>query len=408
MRLPFFISKRYFFSRKGAFVNFITIISILGVAVGVAALIIALSISTGFTETMKRKLGELYADLNIVGINSEIDDKSAKNIIEELNKDPSIQGASPLVLGIGLLSSDFSNIPKVARVVGIEKSSYSNVVSLMKYVKGSGDLSVFEDGSKGVIIGKDLADSLGVEEGDSLNFLVPKLTPSPFGSIPRVLTLKITGILKSDYYLYDTEFIYLDFYLCQKLFTSGGVHSIQIKLKDSHMTEVFKHNLEKRMGPKLRVLDLMETNKEFFKALKMERLLLFFAIGLIVVVASLNIISTLVLLVMEKVKDIGILRSIGASSRQIRNIFLLEGMMIGVSGTVLGNIIGILSAFLLNKYKAIPLSLEVYPIPYVPFETSSGQVLVVTLFALIISFVSTLYPSQKAAKLLPLEALRYE
>ncbi len=408
MRLPFFIAKRYFFSRKGAFINFITVISILGVAVGVAALIIALSISTGFTETMKRKLGELYADLNIVAISGEIDEKSAKEIIEELDKNPAVKGASPLVLGIGLISSDFSSIPKVVRVAGIEKNSFKNVVSLMKYVKGSGDLSVFDDGSKGAIIGKDLADSLGVGEGDTVNFLVPRLTQSPFGSIPRVLTLKITGILKSDYYLYDTEFAYLDFNLCQKLFTSGGVHSIQIRLKDSETMESFKYYLEKKIDSKMRVLDLLETNKEFFKALKMERLLLFFAIGLIVVVASLNIVSTLILLVMEKVKDIGLLRSVGVSSSQIRIIFLLEGMMIGMTGTIFGDIIGAVSAFLLNKYKAIPLSLEVYPIPYVPFEISSGQVLIVTIFALAISFVSTLYPSQQAAKLLPLEALRYE
>lgn len=408
MRLSFFIAKRYFLSRKGAFINFITIISILGVAVGVAALIIALSISTGFTETMKRKLGELYADLNIAGLGTEIDDKTSKEIIDSLEKNDMVKGASPIILGIGLLSSDFSNIPKVARVVGIERKSFSNVVPLMKYVKGNGDLSSFDDGSKGVIIGKELAESLGVVEGDTLNFLVPKVIPSPFGSIPRVITLRVTGILKSDYYIYDTEFIYLDFNFCRKLFTSGGVHSIQVRAENPQKLATLKNELQNSVGQKFRVLDLMETNKEFFKALKMERLLLFFAIGLIVVVASLNIVSTLILLVMEKIRDIGLLRSIGASSKQVRNIFLFEGMMIGITGTILGDLLGTLLAFILNKYKAIPLSLEVYPIPYVPFETSVQQVLVVTIFALAISFASTLYPSQKASNLLPLEALRYE
>jgi len=156
------------------------------------------------------------------------------------------------------------------------------------------------------------------------------------------------------------------------------------------------------------VVDLIETNKEFFKALKMERLLLFIAIGLIVVVASLNIVSTLILMVMEKVRDIGLLRSIGASSSDIRNIFLFEGLIIGVIGTLIGDILGVICTHFLNEYKVIPLSLDVYPIPYVPFESGLWQIVIVTLFSIVVSFLATLYPSKKASHLIPLDALRYE
>jgi lipoprotein-releasing system permease protein len=409
MRLPFFIAKRYFFARKGTFIRFITLISILGVAIGVFALIIALSISNGFTDTMKRKLNEFYADINILGLSAEIDKESAENIIDSLKTNPDVKGVSPIVLGIGILTTnDHPKIARIARVLGIDENSYKSVVDLKKYVRGNGELINYDDGSKGAIIGVDLANSLGLDIGDTIDFIVPKTTMSPFGSIPKIITLKITGILKSDYYLYDTEFVYLDLNLSKKIFTDGGVHSIEVRLKDPSRLASVKENLKNQLGQKFRVVDLIETNKEFFKALKMERLLLFIAIGLIVIVASLNIVSTLILMVMEKVRDIGLLRSIGASSKDIRNIFLFEGLIIGVIGTLIGDILGALCTHFLNKYKVIPLSLDVYPIPYVPFESGIWQILIVTAFSIIVSFLATLYPSKKASNLIPLDALRYE
>jgi lipoprotein-releasing system permease protein len=409
MRLPLFIAKRYFFARKGTFIRFITLISILGVAIGVFALIIALSISNGFTDTMKRKLNEFYADINILGLSAEIDKESAENIIDSLKTNPDVKGVSPIVLGIGILTTnDHPKIAKIARVLGIDENSYKSVVDLKKYVRGNGELINYDDGSKGAIIGVDLANSLGLDIGDTIDFIVPKTTMSPFGSIPKIITLKITGILKSDYYLYDTEFVYIDLNLSKKIFTDGGVHSIEVRLKDPSRLASVKENLKNQLGQKFRVVDLIETNKEFFKALKMERLLLFIAIGLIVIVASLNIVSTLILMVMEKVRDIGLLRSIGASSKDIRNIFLFEGLIIGVIGTLIGDILGALCTHFLNKYKVIPLSLDVYPIPYVPFESGIWQILIVTAFSIIVSFLATLYPSKKASNLIPLDALRYE
>ncbi len=409
MRLPFFIARRYFFARRGTFIRFITLISILGVAIGVFALIIALSISNGFTDTMKRKLNEFYADINILGLSAEIDKEGAENVIESLKDNPDVKGVSPIVLGIGILTTtDHPKIARIARVLGVDENSYQSVVDLKKYVRGNGELENYDDGSKGAIVGVDLANSLGLDIGDTIDFIVPKMTMSPFGSVPKIITLRITGILKSDYYLYDTEFVYLDLNLSKKLFTDGGVHSIEVRLKDPSKLASIKENLKNQLGQRYRVVDLIETNKEFFKALKMERLLLFIAIGLIVVVASLNIVSTLILMVMEKVRDIGLLRSIGASSSDIRNIFLFEGLIIGVIGTLMGDIFGVICTHFLNEYKVIPLSLDVYPIPYVPFESGLWQIVIVTLFSIVVSFLATLYPSKKASHLIPLDALRYE
>jgi lipoprotein-releasing system permease protein len=409
MRLSLFVAKRYLFARKkGAFISFITVISILGVSVGVAALIIALAISNGFTETMKKKLNEFYADINIMGLTYEIDNNNVQDILAKLESDKEVKGATPIVLGIGLLAEKFSGVPKVARIVGIEPESHKNVIDLYRYVKGGGELKEFEDGAQGAIIGADLAQSMGLETGDTVELIVPRMTLSPFGPIPKIVTLRVTGLLKSGYYLYDNEFLYLNYGLSQKLFTRGGASAVEVRLKDPRKIQSVKNRLIGSLGESYRILDLIETNSEFFKALKMERLLLFLAIGLIVIVAALNIVSTLILMVMEKVRDIGILRSMGASSRDIRAIFLFQGLFIGLIGTIIGDILGTAAAFLLDKYKVIPLSLDVYPIPYVPFQTGFGQIFLVSVFSLGISLIATLYPSRKAANLSPLDALRYE
>jgi lipoprotein-releasing system permease protein len=242
-----------------------------------------------------------------------------------------------------------------------------------------------------------------------VQLLAPRLTLSPFGNIPKLVTLQVTGILRTGYYLYDTEFLYVDVDLARSLFSAQGrVSSVQVRLSDPSSLDRVRSRLQAALGADYRVLDLVGSNAEFFKALRMERILLFLAIGLIVMVAALNIISTLVLMVMEKVRDIGILRSMGASRSDIRNIFLFQGMVIGVVGTILGAILGTAACVILDRTRAIPLSLDVYPLPYVPFVTSAGQVAAVCAFSLAVSFLATLYPSRRASLMDPVEALRYE
>ena len=410
MSLTTFVGRRYLFARRRqAFISLITVISVLGVTVGVMALIIALAISTGFTTRIRDKIQLLNAHLNILGGPEELSPERCRIVETALVKDSRTRAFAPLVLGTGLASGPVTRVQMVAKVVGVDAVRQLDVVDLKPYIQGEVFLGQTPDGAHGAVLGADLAQSLGVSLGDTVQLLAPKLTLSPFGSMPKLVNLKVTGLLQTGYYLYDTEFIYLDLSLAQTLFSRPGfVSAVQVRLKDPDALDACRKDLQKALGPDFRVLDLIGSNAEFFKALRMERVLLFLAIGLIVMVAALNIISTLILMVMEKVRDIGILRSMGASSRDIQKIFLFQGMVIGVAGTVLGAVLGVTACAVLERTHAIPLSLDVYPLPYVPFLTSPGQVAWVCAFAILVSFMATLYPSLRAAKLDPVEALRYE
>jgi len=410
MSLTTFVGRRYLFARRRqAFISLITVISVLGVTVGVMALIIALAISTGFTTRIRDKIQLLNAHLNILGGPEELSPERFRIVEAALAKESRTRAFAPLVLGTGLASGPVTRVQMVAKVVGVDPARQLDVVDLKPYIQGEVFLGQTPDGSHGAVLGADLAQSLGVGLGDSVQLLAPKLTLSPFGSMPKLVNLKVTGLLQTGYYLYDTEFIYLDLSLAQTLFSRPGfVSAVQVRLKDPDTLDACRKDLQKALGPDFRVLDLIGSNAEFFKALRMERVLLFLAIGLIVMVAALNIISTLILMVMEKVRDIGILRSMGASSSDIQKIFLFQGMVIGVAGTVLGAVLGVTACSVLERTHAIPLSLDVYPLPYVPFLTSPGQVAWVCAFAILVSFAATLYPALRAARLDPVEALRYE
>lgn len=409
MSLALFVGRRYLLARRRqAFISLITLISVAGVAVGVMALIVALAVSTGFTTRIREKIQLLNADLNVMGGLGDMTQEQTRRAEEILSTDRRVKAFTPVVLGTGLVGGPATRVGVVAKVVGVQSETQRRVVDLAPYVQGSGSLGSFPDGSRGAVFGADLAAELGVAPGDTVQLLAPRLTLSPFGNIPRIVPLKVTGLLRTGYYLYDTGFVFVDVEEARALFSGPGrVSSLQVRLRPEVSLDDVRRDLQARLGADFRVLDLIATNAEFFKALRMERVLLFLAIGLIVMVAALNIVSTLVLMVMEKVRDIGILRSMGASAADIRRIFLFQGMVIGAVGTVLGAAAGVAACLLMDRYRLIPLSLDVYPLPFVPFVTSPGQVAMVCAFAMGVSFLATLYPATRAAALDPVEALRY-
>ncbi len=410
MSVVFFVGRRYLVARRRqAFISLITVISTLGVAVGVMALVIALAISTGFTTRIQEKIQLLNAHLNILGGPEGLAPGDAATIREALARDPRVKASTPIVLGTALVSGPSGRTGMVAKVLGVDPETQHQVVDLKPYIEGTPALGTTPDGTPTALLGAELAENLGVSEGDTIQLLAPRLTLSPFGNLPKMVPLRIAGILRTGYYLYDTEFIVVGLPLAQSLFTRPGVVSaVQVRLKDPRDIGACRSSLQISLGAGFRVLDLIGSNAEFFKALRMERVLLFLAIGLIVMVAALNIVSTLILMVMEKVRDIGILRSMGASSGDILRIFLFQGTVIGAVGTALGATAGVVACRILDQTHAIPLSLDVYPLPFVPFMTSPGQVAWVCAFALAVSFLATLYPAFRAARLDPVEALRFE
>jgi lipoprotein-releasing system permease protein len=410
MSVVFFVGRRYLVARRRqAFISLITVISTLGVAVGVMALIIALAISTGFTTRIQEKIQLLNAHLNILGGPEGLSPRDAARIQEALARDPRVKASTPIVLGTALVSGPSGRTGMVAKVLGVDPETQHQVVDLKPYIDGAKTLGTNPDGTPAALLGAELAENLGVSEGDTIQLLAPRLTLSPFGNMPKMVPLRIAGILHTGYYLYDTEFVVVGLPLAQSLYTRPGVVSaIQVRLKDPQDIGTCRASLQTSLGMGFRVLDLIGSNAEFFKALRMERVLLFLAIGLIVMVAALNIVSTLILMVMEKVRDIGILRSMGASSGDILRIFLFQGTVIGAVGTALGATAGVVACGVLDRTHAIPLSLDVYPLPFVPFMTSPGQVAWVCAFALAVSFLATLYPAFRAARLDPVEALRFE
>jgi len=443
MRFELFIASRYLRAkRRQAVVGIITVISVLGVAAGVASLIIALAINNGFRQDLQERLLGSTSHVNLLRVESDgIRDWRA--LMDRLSKEPHIMAAAPAVYEQVLVSR--GSRAKGAVLKGIIPADERRVSDLLKSVN-VGSAAELEDSGSGknragespaptlpsadakvdapdslaaardrvaamppIVLGKDMAAELGATVGSVVLVTSPQGELTPFGMVPKYIRFRVVGIFDSGFYDYDSSWGFIRLADAQQLFGIDDVVSVlAFKVDDIYRADVIAKEVEAAAGKGFMSTQWMEQNKPLFRALRLERVVTFITIGLIVFVAALNILISLTMMVMEKTKDIAVLMSMGAKKTQVRRIFILQGVLIGVVGTALGLVLGYAFSWAGGHYHLIALSAEVYSIDYVPFAPRWLDGILVSLIAVGVSFIATVYPSSSAARVLPAEALRYE
>jgi lipoprotein-releasing system permease protein len=410
MRYELFISLRYLKAqRKQIFISVITILSMAGVGLGVMALVVVLSVMSGFEEDLKTKILGTNAHLVIFQHGSPMRDYE-----EVSRKAEGIKGVvatTPFIFSQAMITSETNVLGVVLR--GIDPNTAGRVINIENTIKkGSIDGLKREEGPSGppgILIGKELAQTLGIMLGDTVVVVSPLGTLAPMSTGPPMKKFRVAGIFDSGMYEYDTTLAYISLKSAQKfLAMDDSVSGVEVKVQDIYGVKKVAREIQKTLGFPFWTKDWMQMNKSLFAALKLERTVMFIILVLIVLVAAFGIVSTLIMVVMEKNKDIAILKSMGAVGKSIMRIFIFEGLIIGVVGTALGLVGGYVICMLLAKYQFISLPSDVYYISRLPVKMNWIDFFLVALAAIGISFLATLYPSWQASKLDPAVAIRYE
>ncbi len=418
MKYEWFIGLRYLKAkRKQTFISIITLISIAGVMVGVMALIVVLAVMSGFEKTLKEKILGTQAHLHLLKAIPEGLDQY-EEVTKRIEEVKGVVAAAPFIVSQVMLSSE-SNVFGVV-LKGIDPKRVGKVTELARNLQTGRleDLMEEKEGDPpGIILGVELAKHLSVSLNDSIQVISPLGTMTPMGMMPKMKRFQVKGIFYSGMYEFDNTMAYISLKSAQSFFGMGDrVTGIEIKTSDIYKVKEIGREIRRKMGFPFWTKDWMEMNRNLFSALKLEKIAMFIILVLIVLVAAFNIISTLIMVVMEKNKDIAILKSMGASSRSILKIFVIEGGVIGVVGTALGTVLGLGAAFNLEMITDFVerlfgfkiLSSDVYYIDKLPSQVNALDVVLIVLTAVLISLLATLYPSWRASKLDPAEALRYE
>jgi lipoprotein-releasing system permease protein len=411
VRLPveYYIALKYLLAkRKQTFISIITIISVAGVTVGVMALIIVLAVMSGFEKELKDRILGATAHVHVTSLNGSIADPFA--VAGKVRRIPGVVGASPYIFSQMMISSGAGAAGGVLR--GVDVATIGEVTRLPKdIVQGSIDslLRSVPGGLPCILLGKELAGNLGVSMGDVVEILVPGGNVTPLGTFPRVTRFRVGGIAESGMYEYDATFAYISFPEAGKLLGMGERGTgIEVKVADVYAAGVVAARIRSTLGPPFWAKDWMQSNRNLFSALRLEKVVMFIILVLIVMVAAFNIISTLIMIVMEKTRDIAVLMTMGATRKTILRVFALEGLLIGVVGTGLGTALGMLLCDLLRRYQFIRLPSDVYYISTLPVLLDPANILLVSGSSVLICFLATLYPSVQAARIDPAEAIRYE
>ena len=416
MRFEFYVAARYLKAkRRQAVVGVVTGISIAGVAGGVAALVIALAITNGMRRDLQDRLLGSTAHVQLMRVKDD-GIRNWRPLLERLRRLPHVTAASPGLYEQVLVARGARD--GGALIQGIVPV-YEKTVSDLLSTTTPGAIDELEpqagtppEGSTElppIVLGKDLAETVGASVGDSLMVISPQGEMTPVGVFPKVLRFRLAGIFRSGFYQYDAQMGFLRLADAQRLFNEPDLLSvISFKVDDMNRAPEIAKEIEQAAGPGFMTTNWMEQNRELFRALRLEQYVTFIVIALIVIVAALNILIALTMMVMEKTRDIAVLMSFGVDPGQVRRIFLMQGLLISVVGTAIGLVLGYLASWAGGHYHFIHLSAEVYSIDTLPFAPRILDGVIVAAVSIGISLLATLYPSSAAAQIRPAEALRYE
>jgi lipoprotein-releasing system permease protein len=400
------VALRYLLAkRRQVFISVISLVSTLGVTVGVMALVIALALMTGLQgELQARILGSsahvfVYKPAGITDYHAEV---------QKLSSVPGVIGAAPAVIGKALITGLSNGFLGVKGIDAHLESSVTDIGHAMTEGSLNGLTPASEDDLAGIALGKDLAAEIGAKVGDTVRLTTPNGSLSPMGVMPRQRRLKVVGLFRMGLYEVDAGSGFVDLDTGMVLAGTDRVDHIEVKVADVYDAPRIADQIAEQFGQDYVTQDWTDINQQLYSALLLEKIGMGIGIGLIVAVAALNIVASLILLVMEKTRDIAILKTMGASSKSITLIFLLQGSIIGVIGTIVGATAGALTAHFLDKYRVITIPSDIYQVSYLPFRLMPGDLAAVVIGAVLVCFAATLYPSRQAARLDPAQALRYE
>lgn len=410
MAFEYFIGGRYLrVKQKQAFISLITLLSIAGITVGVMALIVVIAVMAGFESDLKSRI--LGVESHIVLMHHDGPIADYPEVISYLKGVKGVEAVTPFVYAQVMLRSSSGVSGAVLR--GIDPKTAVSVIqafeeeTLRKIAKSKAGKDA-DAGVPGIVLGKELARNLGVIEGDAVYLISPRGVISPIGHVPAMRQFKVEGFFESGMYEYDGAFAFIHLMEAQKMMRlDDAVTGIEIRVNDIYQADTIARKVETDLGFPYWSRDWMQMNRNLFSALKLEKKVMFIILTLIILVAAFNIASTLIMMVMEKTKDIAILKVMGATNKSIRKIFIYKGMVIGFIGTALGAVLGFILCALLKYYKFIELPGDVYYITTLPVRLEVFDVILIAIASMVISFLSTLYPAQQASKLSPVDAIRY-
>lgn len=398
--------------RRNHFISFISLLSMLGITLGIWALIVVLSVMNGFQHEIRTRILSVVSHVQITGADNTLPNWPA--VAEQASKHPEVVATAPYVQAQGLLS--YGDNVRGAIIRGIQPEQERNVADIESHMK-SGTLTDLKAGQFGIILGAELARALRVMRGDKVVLIAPRGQVTPAGIVPRLKQFTVVGIFEVGHYEYDSGLALIDLADAQKLYQlADAVSGVRLKIRDLLQAPRVAHELSRMISADAYISDWTQQNANFFRAVEIEKRMMFLILTLIVAVAAFNIVSTLVMVVTDKQSDVAILRTLGASPRSIMKIFIVQGTIIGTVGTILGIVIGVITAinidvivpFIEHTFNVQFLSREVYYISELPSELQLGDVTAIALMSFVLTILATLYPSFRASRINPAEALRYE